>query len=41
MSKVNLETFAGGGKWKSEAMNNVKEYLKKELVGIEGFTVIS
>lgn len=32
---------ADGGKWKSEAMNNVKEYLKKELDGIEGFTVIS
>lgn len=32
---------ADGGKWKSEAMENVKNYLKKELEGIEQFTVIS
>lgn len=32
---------ADGGRWEIEAMVSIKEYLVKELEGIEGFTVIS
>lgn len=32
---------ADGGAWKHQAMDNIKEYLQKELDGIEGFIVIS
>lgn len=32
---------ADGGAWKREAMENVKEFLKEELAGVEGYTVIS
>lgn len=32
---------ADGGAWKHKAMDNIKEYLQKELDGIEGFIVIS
>lgn len=32
---------ADGGYWKIEAMKAIKEYLKEELEGIEGFVVIS
>lgn len=32
---------ADGGAWKNEAMKNIKDYLAKELNGIEGFIIIS
>ncbi len=32
---------ADGGAWKIEAMKSIKEYLKEQLEGIEGFIVIS
>lgn len=32
---------ADGGAWRNEAAENVKEYLERELGGMEGFTVIS
>ena len=32
---------ADGGAWKIEAMKSIKEYLKAQLEGIEGFIVIS
>ena len=32
---------ADGGAWKIEAMESIKEYLKAQLEGIEGFIVIS
>lgn len=32
---------ADGGAWRNEAAENVKEYLERELDGMEGFTVIS
>lgn len=32
---------ADGGAWKNEAMNTVREWLIKNLEGMEGFTVIS
>lgn len=32
---------ADGGAWRNKAMDNIKKYLKEQLDGIKGFTVIS
>lgn len=32
---------ADGGAWEMEAMQNIKSYLQKELLGLEQFTVIA
>lgn len=32
---------ADGGAWKLDAMNNIKDFLTRELKGIEGITIIS
>lgn len=31
---------ADGGVWKNKAMENIKDYLKYELAGVEGYTII-